>query len=256
MLMRNAVCLCAAMLAILCAPALRAGPSGYAQRVWHAEDGLPEETVQAFAQTPDHFLWIGTTGGLVRFDGAQFVVFDRENTPALRENSIFCLLAARDGTLWIGTEGGGMVSYRHGAFRRWSAADGLGNGYVRALREDHRGRVWIGTDDGLFRWQTGKIERYDGRNGVPLSAIHAIYEDRQRRLWAGGFHFLCIDDSGAREFRLPGGLTDNVKSILQTRDGAIWVGTVSGLQRAAANGSAPPNFTRVRGVRSTVRTLL
>ena len=82
---------------------------GYARRVWHTEDGLPEERVQALAQTPDHFLWIGTTGGLVRFDGAQFAVFSRENTPAIHENSIFSLCAALDGSLWIGTEGGGLA---------------------------------------------------------------------------------------------------------------------------------------------------
>ena len=46
--------------------------SGYTQHVWQASDGLPEQTVQAFAQTHDGYLWIGTTGGLVRFDGAHF----------------------------------------------------------------------------------------------------------------------------------------------------------------------------------------
>src|ERR1019366_1090522 len=89
----------------------------YAGRVWHFEDGLPEETVQAFAQTPDHFLWIGTSGGLLRFDGIQFVIYDRENTPALRENSVFCLMTAHDGTLWIGEECGGLASYSGGVFR-------------------------------------------------------------------------------------------------------------------------------------------
>ncbi len=236
---------------------LHAALAGYARRVWHAEDGLPEETVQAFAQTSDHFLWIGTTGGLVRFDGAQFVVFDRENTPAFHENSIFCLLAAGDGTLWIGTEGGGVVSYRNRSFRVWARADGLTNGYIRALREDRTGRIWMGTDDGLFRWQAGRIERVDGRDGVPPIAVHSIYRDRQQRLWVGGYHFFCFDGNQALEFHLPGGLTDNVKSILETRDGTLWVGTVSGLQRSnPAPGSSPPVFARVKDVHSTVRTLM
>ena len=64
-------------------------PDGYTRRVWQTQDGLPENEVEAFALTPDHYLWIGTSGGLVRFDGARFVVFNRENTPAIRENSIF-----------------------------------------------------------------------------------------------------------------------------------------------------------------------
>src|SRR5579862_4386541 len=185
---------CALVLAALvsCITPVSAAPTGYARRVWHVEDGLPEDIVQAFAQTPDHFLWIGTSGGLVRFDGSQFVVFDREETPALRENSIFCLFAAADGTLWIGTEGGGVVSYRDRTFRLWSTGDGLTNGYIRALREDHQGRIWIGTDDGLFVWQSGKIARIDGRDGMPPIAVHAIYEDTQRRVWVGGFHFFCF----------------------------------------------------------------
>jgi len=228
---------------------------GYARRVWHTQDGLPEETIQAFAQTRDRFLWIGTSGGLVRFDGAQFVVFDRDNTPALRESSIFCLLTARDGTLWIGTEGGGLVSYQHGRFRLWSKADGLTNGYVRVLRQDHTGDTWIGTDDGLFRLHSGKIERRDGRDGVPLSSIHSIYEDRRHRLWAGGFPFFVLEGDRVIQLALPGGPNDNVKSILEGRDGTIWVGSVSGLERMAANARGY-RFERVRGIHSTVRTLL
>ena len=91
--------------------------AGYTRHVWQASDGLPEQTVQAFAQTRDGYLWVGTSGGLVRFDGVHFTVFDRQNTPALHENSIFCLLVSRDGALWIGTEGGGIVRMADGRFQ-------------------------------------------------------------------------------------------------------------------------------------------
>ena len=239
----------------LSAEPLRNTQDTYARHVWHAEDGLPEETVQAFAQTPDHFLWIGTSGGLVRFDGAQFVVFNRDTTPAFHENSIFCLLTATDGTLWIGTEGGGLVSYADGSFRFWSKVEGLTNGYVRALRQDGKGDIWIGTDDGLFRLHNRRIERIDGRNGVPFSSIHAIYMDRNGRLWAGGFHFLLFRDGSFTEMKLPGGLIDNVKSIIQTRDGTLWAGTVSGLERMPSH-SGSSRFEQVSGIHSTVRTLL
>lgn len=239
----------------ICAEPLRSTQDGYARQVWHTEDGLPEETVQAFAQTPDHFLWIGTSGGLVRFDGAQFVVFNSDNTRAFRENSVFCLATARDGTLWIGTEGGGLISYKDGLFRAWSKTDGLTNGYIRALREHHNGDLWIGTDDGLFRMRRATIQRIDGRDGVPLSSIHAIYEDREHRLWAGGFHLLLFDNGKSNELLLPGGLTDNIKSIVETRDGTVWVGTVSGLERTIP-GAGNPHFRRISQIQSTVRTLL
>ncbi|HMH08889.1 MAG TPA: two-component regulator propeller domain-containing protein, partial [Terriglobales bacterium] len=81
------------------APALDTSPVTYTERTWQVQDGLPEQTVQAFAQTKNRYLWIGTTGGLLRFDGARLVLFDRDNTPVFRENNIFNLMVARDDTL-------------------------------------------------------------------------------------------------------------------------------------------------------------
>jgi ligand-binding sensor domain-containing protein len=49
------------------APALSDPPINYTSRIWQMQDGLPEQTVQAFAQTKNRYLWIGTTGGLIRF---------------------------------------------------------------------------------------------------------------------------------------------------------------------------------------------
>ncbi len=72
-------------------PASEPAPPAYAERVWGMQDGLPEQVVQAFAQTKDRYLWIGTTGGLLRFDGASFILYNRENTPVFTDNNIFCL---------------------------------------------------------------------------------------------------------------------------------------------------------------------
>ena len=90
-------------------------PDFYGRRVWQSADGLPEDFTQALAQTADGYLWIGTSGGLVRFDGVRFAVFNAGNEAAFRDDSVYALLTARDGTLWAGTEGGGLVRYRTGA---------------------------------------------------------------------------------------------------------------------------------------------
>src|SRR2546430_11865427 len=89
-------------------------PPDYARHLFGLASGLPEQTVQSIAQTSDHNLWIGTTGGLVRFDGTRFGIFEPENTPELSVNSIFCLQAATDGSLWIGTVGSRLLHYSHG----------------------------------------------------------------------------------------------------------------------------------------------
>ncbi len=229
------------------------GLEGYSRRIWQTQDGLPEEPVQALAQTPDGYLWIGTSGGLVRFDGAEMVVFNRENTPALRENSVFCLLVSKSGDLWIGTEGGGVVRYRRGTFRRFSGEEGLSNGFVRTVLEDRGGQFWVGTDAGLFRLQGHRLSRVDGRAGVPAVAVHDIREDSRGRLWVGGSSLLMLDGGRTVEYPLEGGSSARVKSILQTRDGVLWVGTVSGLERLNPDGTG--RFNRMPEVSGTVRVL-
>jgi signal transduction histidine kinase/ligand-binding sensor domain-containing protein len=231
-------------------------PDGYTRRVWQTQDGLPENMSQAFAQTPDGYLWIGTTGGLVRFDGVRFVVFDRENTSPIKENSIFCLTVARDGSLWAGTDGGGLLRYQNGVFRHYSAADGLSNDFVRVVYEDHEGILWVGTDDGLFRLSGDRILRVDGQDNIPPLAVHAIREDDTGGLWVGGSKLVVIHKRDCKEYPLKGYLSaSRVKSILQTRDRIIWVGTVSGLQRMRLNATGDARFERIAEITSTVRTL-
>src|ERR1051326_526337 len=161
----------------------RSLPDGYTRRVWQTQDGLPENTVQAFAQTPDNYLWIGTSGGLVRFDGADFAVYHRDNTPAIRDNSIFCLTVGRDRRLWAGTDGAGLLRYKNGAFRSYRAAEGLTNDFVRVVFETRDGVVWVGTDDGLFRLEGERAVRVDGIGAIPSMAVHALREDRAGDLW-------------------------------------------------------------------------
>src|SRR5580700_8726562 len=241
----------------LAAPAAAPPLFSYTQRLWQLQDGLPEQVVQAFAQTADRYLWIGTTGGLVRFDGERFLTFDRENTPAFSDNNVFCLTVARDNTLWIGMEGGGLIRYRGGAFQSFSSKDGLTNAFVRVVYEDSQGRIWVGTDNGLFQFSANRLQRVDNTGSIPAIAVHAIQLDRRGELWVGGSKFLrithAIQGDRAVEYHLGGEASQNrVKSIMGTQDGTVWVGTVSGLQKMAPRGVS---FTPVQEVKGTVRVM-
>ena len=156
----------------------------YSHRVWRIEDGLPENRIRTIAQTPDGYLWLGTGEGLARFDGVRFTVFDRSNTPALSEDGILTLRLASDGTLWIGTQGGGLVRYRAGLFRTFGSREGLTNGFVRAIFEDSRKNLWVGTDLGLFRLAGDHLERLDNTPEVPLATVPSIAEDENGRIEA------------------------------------------------------------------------
>jgi len=239
-----------------CQPAAAESPIGdwnYTVRSWQAQNGLPGETVQSFAQTLDGFLWVGTSDGLFRFDGANFTLFSHENTPQMRENSVFCLLAGRNGHLWIGTDGGGLLEMHDGIFRAYTAADGLTDVFIRALFEDRSGTLWVATDSGLFRVTGNKVTRADNRPEMPASAFHGLYEDHTGRIWAGAAQLYAIRDGVPEVYPLGG--VDNqhrLKSILETADGSIWAGTVAGLYRMLPG---TDRFAQVPGVWGTVRTL-
>jgi ligand-binding sensor domain-containing protein/signal transduction histidine kinase len=226
--------------------------AGYTRRLWRAQDGLPDQTVQAIAQTPDGYLWIGTKGGLLRFDGARFVVYDHTNTPGLSESSINCLSVSRDGSLWIGTEGGGLVRYRDQVFRTYPTAEGSSDSFVRVIFEDHRGVIWIGGDQGLFQVEDATLKHIDGIGQVPSVFVRAIVEDGEDNVWVGGTTLLRFDGQAVREYPLPGGPSFNlITSMLVARDGTFWMGTLSGLHTLLRSGA----LRRVDAVLGTVQTL-
>jgi len=231
------------------------GLERYVRRMYGIASGLPEQTVQAFAQTPDHYLWIGTTGGLARFDGAHFTIFDRENTPAFRENSVFCLLAARDGSLWIGTEGSGLLRYEKGVFTAFGPLQGLTDMFVRALAQDSAGNLWVGTNNGLFRIASGasRLERLDGNPQIPALAVNAILQDSNGRLWIGGSRLAVLQNGAIRFYPLPGDSSRNrIKAMAESGSGVLWVGTVSGLFRMLPGESS---FSAVPDIHGTTRGL-
>jgi ligand-binding sensor domain-containing protein/signal transduction histidine kinase len=86
--------------------------------VWNSEDGLPQNSVNCLAQTPDGYLWVGTrSGGLARFDGTTFVTFNPQSTPELKDVEIETLSLDSRGTLWITAGNESVASVTQGKFK-------------------------------------------------------------------------------------------------------------------------------------------
>ena len=208
----------------------------YARNNWDAKQGLPQHTVYSIVQTRDGYLWCGTAEGLVRFDGARFVVFDRSNTSQLKHNIINILLAASDGSLWIGTTFGGVTHYQGGKFTAYTTAEGLTANWITSLFEDQAGTIWIGTTkNGLHSFKNGKLTAYVMRKETeaePLYAVTAIQAHENGGLWLGVgtkglFHFK--DGTFTRQ---PLSLVSPwVKVLYKDQKGILWIGTNAGLNR-------------------------
>ncbi|HEX4264251.1 MAG TPA: two-component regulator propeller domain-containing protein [Verrucomicrobiae bacterium] len=204
----------------------------YASRTWHIDEGLPDNLVQGIAQTPDGYLWVGTRGGLARFDGVQFTSYDSKNTPALKNSSITALCADRSGALWVGTDGGGLACLRDGIFSNFTTTNGLVGAHVRVIFESKDGSLWIGTTQGMSQYKDGQFRTYTEADGLLSDAVNYIYEDSDGNLWiATGKGLNRLRQGGIMDrFTMPNGLpNDSVRGICQDKGRRVWIGSNNGL---------------------------
>jgi ligand-binding sensor domain-containing protein/signal transduction histidine kinase len=125
-------------------------------QAWSSENGLPQNSVHQILQTRDGYIWIATEGGVARFNGIQFTVFNQENDPTFTSNDICCLTEDRSGALWIGTADG-LLRYASGAFRRFTTGDGLPSPVVLSLTSIDDGSVLVLTSGGLASYDGEKF---------------------------------------------------------------------------------------------------
>lgn len=204
----------------------------YTSRIWQIDEGLPDNFVQAIAQTHDGYLWVGTRDGLARFDGVHFTVYDAKNTPQLKNSSITALCADRSGAFWIGTDGGGVVRLKDGKFVQFGKGEGLAGDNVRVIYQDKNDSIWIGTTTGLSQRRNETVKNFTTKDGLLSDVVSYIYQDRDGDLWiATGKGLNRLRSGGTMDsFNMPNGLpNDSVRGICQDSGGRIWIGSNNGL---------------------------
>lgn len=142
---------------IVCFVLCFAGASSFAQRYsfvsYSLEQGLPQSQVTSITEDEKGYLWVGTLGGLSRYNGVQFVNFSREN--GLFNNRITSLDFTQN-ELWIGHEGGVSV-YSNGKFKNWSLGEKYKNVSVSSIVSYQNSMVIATNGEGLFFLKNGGI---------------------------------------------------------------------------------------------------
>jgi len=240
--------------------------SQYAHTAWRVQDGIFEGTPRVLAQTTDGYLWIGTTSGIVRFDGVRFVPWappDGEKLPSQRINS---LLGGMDGSLWIGTAVG-LSRWRTNHLTNYPDQRGV----VTAIFEDTDSSIWINlslsaTKTPLCKVDTSGMRCYGDAEGIPPGAYWALTKDHQGNFWIGreeGLGLIRWRPDSHDAYRLKGSKHADaaVSSIAIQADGSLWAGIdVSGsglgLQRFVHNKWEPFLTSELDGSKVAVIALL
>jgi ligand-binding sensor domain-containing protein/signal transduction histidine kinase len=222
---------------------------GLVIRAWGTGAGLPQNTVNAIAQTPDGYLWVGTRDGLARFDGVRFTVFGLRD--GLQSVEIQTLYVDRRGTLWIGTSGGGLSRWVEGRIENVTLPHQLvAPDTVTAFAEDAAGRLWIGTIAGLSFWQDDRFVEIPELATLERASVRALRRDRSGGMWiATGSKGLCeFRDRRLAESQGPSGNEKIVAYCLLEDSGSnLWASVGNGTvlcRRAGEWGS----FTQTNGL--------
>ena len=224
-------------------------------------DGLPSTFVDHIVSDSRGLLWFSTRDGLARFDGSRFVSYGIED--GLTVPQVSFLLESRKGMYWIATNGGGVCRMDPAAIRFALAAEqsktstrastrfectSLGESgadHVNVLHEDPFGRIWVGTDGGLFRFDVGS----SGRNrpsridisgawgdGHPVG-VSALTSGAAGEMWVGTGRGLVrlFDDDSAVRYPVPSTAAESpVRDMARGVDGQLWVAYPRGLLRFCA----------------------
>ncbi|HEX5226731.1 MAG TPA: two-component regulator propeller domain-containing protein [Bryobacteraceae bacterium] len=210
--------------------------SQYSITVWSQQQGLPQDTVRAIAQTPDGFLWLGTDEGLARFDGYEFLAFGKDHGD-LPSNSVNVLAAGADGALWIGTSNG-LTRYAQGRFRTFTEKDGLPRNPITALLVDHAGHLWIVAAGNLSRFDGSHFTNFYAERDIPLRVVRGVWEDRSGLLYvAGTSSVVRLENGRFRGIFEPSVLANDFPgAVLKDHRGSLWILGYRGLVRQTPDG--------------------
>ena len=141
------------------------------------------------------------------------------------------LWADPDGTVWIGSEGQGVVRYRDGAFTSLEANRDLASVRINTLFRDADGVLWVGTEGGGIAWrEDDRFHGIDASDGLSDNTVHSITQDRAGNIWVGTVAGLDqLSDGRIRNWGIEDGLPDDhIYQLVADPDGGLWIGTAAG----------------------------
>ncbi len=203
------------------------------------------------AQRPDGTLLLANSSGLSSFDGQRFQSLPIEVAGLVDHEAVNAILYGRNGDLWIGTDGRGVMHRTASGTVNVSEQAGRFNERVRMLYQDAAGVIWIATQNGVERFTEGRLQPVAGTGMISGDIISPFAEDG-----SGGMFFVTSNglfhwkDGVAQPFPLHSKPSAQPVAIYRDPQQRLWVGTMNSLLQLVPHKTAgkttPPSFDVVR----------
>ncbi len=211
-----------------------AGGARFNFTLYTNREGLPQRQVMAIAQDPRGYLWVGTYGGLSRFNGRTFTTLRTQD--GLSSNTVQDIVSESNSTLWVATSGGGVCRVAYPRVQRcFRAPHDLPSDDVMSLASDGEGGVWVGTFAGITRLsRTGMLATFDRAGDSTLRNVWVLRNLAGRFL--AGYEGGLAQWQGQRWERVLTNVPNTTVRGLAVTSAGVWVGTEAGLFRAPPDG--------------------
>ena len=206
-----------------------------AVRTFGMQDGLPSGTIYCFAKDAKGRLWAGSIDGAAYYSGHDWATVRMPQ--ASTSQYIRSILASEDGSVWFGTQDGGLWRLQDGRWEHFQVQQGLPSNHVFSVAEtrDPAGRLvrWVGTQDGgIAAFAEGRWRAWGPAEGLPQGTVWRVREIHEpgggRRIWAATERGICILEKDrwrlmGTQDGFPSGDVNDVLSVLE-KDGrrSVW----------------------------------
>ncbi|CCH52977.1 histidine kinase [Fibrisoma limi BUZ 3] len=213
----------------------------------------PSHITRTIKQDRKGNIWIGTFGGVFRYDGKTFT----NVTSQVSKARFFSVLEDRKGNFWFSTVGEGVYHYDGKSFQHFTTKEGLANNQVTDIYEDKAGTIWFGTLSGASRYDGTSFRNYRMTEGLNFTTeerlflddhneVNSIIEDKTGKFWFATRGNACVYDGKTVSVLTHNGTPfRNIRTIIEDKQGHVWLGGQYGLWRY--DGHTFTNFTE-RGV--------
>lgn len=173
-------------------------------------------------------VWLGTWGGgVIQYSNGLFRHFNETN--GLEEDVITCVTSDRDGNTWLGSFANGLFFYGGNQFVSITKKDGLPDDHVNGLAQDNADNIWIATNNGISKYDGSELKTWQEKDGLSYNRLGAVCTDGEK-VYCGAMDgsVNVIENDKVIQLHAPDSMSPGeIISMLYTRDGSVWIGTVS-----------------------------